>query len=147
MRFALEHLKKCSQAPPEIVPRGTLGPRPREHPERPGKGTEKDHSVQQVNNGHSVGNSSRKWGVGSILDHSPISLTLPLSSFGWLRNNSSSHSPSASFRNHRAVGDSSRKCRVANIRSHSPISLTLPLSSPKGDGFAATPARAQCELP
>ena len=45
--------------------------------------------------------------------------------------------------NGRAVGDSSRKWRVASIRIHSPISLTLPLSSPKGDGFATTPARGR----
>ena len=42
-----------------------------------------------------------------------------------------------------SVGDSSRKCRVGSIRSHSPISLTLPLSSPKGDGFATTPAHGR----
>ena len=54
---------------------------------------------QLVHNGHSVEDSSRKCGVASIRFHSPISLTLPLSSFGWLRNNSSSHRRSASFRN------------------------------------------------
>ena len=65
----------------------------------PRKGPENDHFEQQVKNDHSVGVSSLKCRVGHIHSHSPISLTLPLSSFGWLRNNSSSHRPSASFRN------------------------------------------------
>ena len=63
------------------------------------KGPEKEHSQQRGNSHHSVGDSSRKCRVASIRCHSPISLTLPLSSFGWLRNNSSSHRCSASFRN------------------------------------------------
>ena len=55
-------------------------------PRRP----ENDHFVQQVNSVHTMRDSLLKCRFRSILDHSPISLTLPLSSFGWLRNNSSS---------------------------------------------------------
>ena len=53
-------------------------------------GTEKDHFEQLVNYQHSVRDSSLKCRFTTALNHSPISLTLPLSSFGWLRNNSSS---------------------------------------------------------
>ena len=87
-------LSECPQTPPENAPGGTLETPPRDRLETPGKGTEKDHFGQLVNN-------------------------------------------------HRAVGDSSRKCRFGSIVEHSPISLTLPLSSPKGDGFATTPARGR----
>ena len=87
-------LSECPQTPPENAPGGTLETPPRDRLETPGKGTEKDHFGQLVNN-------------------------------------------------HRAGGDSSRKWRVETIVDHSPISLTLPLSSPKGDGFATTPARGR----
>ena len=73
-------LSECSPNPPGNAPAGTLEMLPREHPEAPGRDPEKDHSVQLVNNHHTVGDSSRKCRVGSILEHSPISLTLPLSS-------------------------------------------------------------------
>ena len=63
-------------------------------PKRP----ENDHLEEWANSHDNMGDSSRKWRVWSIRFHSPISLTLPLSSFGWLRNNSSSHRCSASFR-------------------------------------------------
>ena len=43
-------------------------------------------------------------GLRTSRHNSPISLTLPLSSFGWLRNNSSSHRCSASVRNFRPHG-------------------------------------------
>ena len=85
-------LSGCPQTRPENVPGGTPETHPRDRLETPGKETEKDHFEQQVNNGRAVGDSSRKWRVETIVDHSPIS-------------------------------------------------LTLPLSSPKGDGFATTPAR------
>ena len=61
-------------------------------------GTENDRFEQLFNYQHSVWGSSLKCRFGPSLTHSPISLTLPLSSFGWLRNNSSSHRCSASFR-------------------------------------------------
>ena len=63
------------------------------------KGPEKEHSEQLVNSQHSKRISSRKCRVGGELTHSRISLTLPLSSFGWLRNNSSSHRCSVGFSN------------------------------------------------
>ena len=68
------------------------------------KEPEKMHSEQRGNSHHSVGDSSRKCRVAHIRPHSPISLTLPLSSFGWLRNNSSSHRCSASFRKNSFCG-------------------------------------------
>ena len=85
-------LSECSRTPLGNAPRGSLESPSRDRPEASRKDPEKDPFCQQVNN-------------------------------------------------HRAVGDSSRKCRVGHIHTHSPISLTLPLSSPKGDGFATTPAR------
>ena len=63
------------------------------------KVSEKDHPRQRANSEHTAGGTNEKEGVASIRFHSPISFTLPLSSFGWLRNNSSSHRCSASFRN------------------------------------------------
>ena len=72
------------------------------------KEPEKEHSEQRTNYQHSKRISSRKCRVGSIRSHSPISLTLPLSSFGWLRNNSSSHRCSASFRNYFSGGVTKR---------------------------------------
>ena len=68
------------------------------------KVTEKDHLCQVVNNHRAVGDSLEKSRVAPFLEHSPISLTLPLSSpkGDGLRNNSSSHSRSASFRNKEA---------------------------------------------
>ena len=93
-------LSECSRTPHGSAPGGTLETLPRDHPRTPGRDPEKDPSVQVVNYQPTVGNSSRKCRVAPFLGHSPISLTLPLSSFGWLRNNSSSHRSSASFRNH-----------------------------------------------
>ena len=83
-------LSECSRTPPGSAPGGTLETLPRDRPEAPGRDLEKDPSVQVANNHRAVGDSSRKCRVASIVEHSPISLTLPLSSFGWLRNNSSS---------------------------------------------------------
>ena len=59
-------LSGCPQTPPENAPGGTLETPPRDRPAAPGKGTEKDHSVQLVNHHRAVGDSSRKWRVGSI---------------------------------------------------------------------------------
>ena len=73
-------LSGCPQTSSENVPGGTPETPPRERPAAPGKGPEKDHFEQQVNNGRAVGDSSRKWRVETIHTHSPISLTLPLSS-------------------------------------------------------------------
>ena len=66
------------------------------HPEKTPKRTPfVNKSMPSIACGIARGNA----GFASIRIHSPISLTLPLSSFGWLRNNSSSHRRSASFRN------------------------------------------------
>ena len=54
--LAFPHPKKCSQTPLGTVPGGTLDPPPREHREGP----EKEHLEELVNNGHTVGDSSRK---------------------------------------------------------------------------------------
>ena len=71
------------------------------------QGTENDHFEQQVNYPNTTHISARKSRVSDIRSHSTISLALPLSSLGWLRDNSSSHRCSASFRKvssaHRAL--------------------------------------------
>ena len=54
------------------------------------KGPEKDHFEQQSTSEHSVGRTHEKEKFSAIRFQGRISLTLPLSSFGWLRNNSSS---------------------------------------------------------
>ena len=87
-------LSECSRTPPGSASGGTLETLPRDHPRTPRKESEKDPFCQVVNN-------------------------------------------------HRALGDSLEKSRVGSFLDHSPISLTLPLSSPKGDGFATTPARGR----
>ena len=56
-------LSEGSQTLPENAPGGTLETPPRDRLETPGKGTEKDHFEQLVNNGRAVGDSSRKWRV------------------------------------------------------------------------------------
>ena len=58
-------LSEGSQTLPENAPGGTLESPPRDRPETPRRGTEKDH-FEQVNNGRAVGDSSRKWRVGHI---------------------------------------------------------------------------------
>ena len=93
-------LRMLPETPPGNALRGTPETILRDHPGRPRRDPENDHFEDLVNSVHSMGDSSLKCGVGSIHTHSPISLTLPLSSFGWLRNNSSSHGLSASFRNY-----------------------------------------------
>ena len=59
-------LSEGSQTLPENAPGGTLETPPRDRLETPGKGTEKDHFGQQVNNHRAVGDSSRKWRVADI---------------------------------------------------------------------------------
>ena len=112
---------KCqirSQRSPRSVPGASPFAHRRVRPAAPGKGTENDHFQQQVNNGRAVGDSSRKCRVGIIHTHSPISLTLPLSSpkGDGLRNNSSSRSqaPSASFR--KLYFGPEKKCNGSSAR-------------------------------
>ena len=59
-------LSEGSQTLPENAPGGTPETHPRDRPETPGRGPEKDHFEQQVNNGRAVGDSSRKWRVAAI---------------------------------------------------------------------------------
>ena len=61
-------LSEGSQTLPENAPGGTLETPPRDRLETPGKGTEKDHFEQLVNNHRAVGDSSRKWRVADIRD-------------------------------------------------------------------------------
>ena len=89
LNFDLRILKNATLKPP-----AASKSLPRHPPERPlsgsQKGPEKDHQRQQGDSEHTVGRTHEKEGVGHSRFHSPFSLTLPLSSFGWLRNNSSS---------------------------------------------------------
>ena len=59
-------LSEESQTLPENAPGGTLETPPRDRLETPGKGTEKDNSVQLVSNHRAVGDSSRKSRVAAI---------------------------------------------------------------------------------
>ena len=101
--FVFEQPTECSQKHPlEMSSEGSRDPARgstlRHLGESPKKTTWRSKSIITV----PWGIASRKAGLPHSVEHSPISLTLPLSSFGWLRNNSSSHSRSASFRNHAA---------------------------------------------
>ena len=92
-------LSEFPQTPPENAPGGPPDTPPRERPAAPGKGTEKDHFVQQVNNHRAVGDSSRKWRVGAItsIAQSPShSLSHPLKG---MASQQLQLAPSASFRN------------------------------------------------
>ena len=74
-------LSGCAQTRPENVPGETPETPPRDRLETPGKGTEKDHFEQLVNNHRAVGDSSRKWRVADIttIAQSPShSLSRPL---------------------------------------------------------------------
>ena len=89
LNFDLRILKNATLKPP-----AASKSLPRHPPERPlsgsQKGPEKDHPQHRTNSEHTVRRTHEKEGVASPTTHSPFSLTLPLSSFGWLRNNSSS---------------------------------------------------------
>ena len=89
LNFDLRILKNATLKPP-----AASKSLPRHPPERPlagsQKGPEKDHPRHRTNSEHTVRRTHEKEGFGATRFQGRISLTLPLSSFGWLRNNSSS---------------------------------------------------------